>query len=560
VIEPLSATAIPPSAPGTGFRSAAEILALGALLALGVIVAFDLDYVVVEIEDVEFRPHHVLAGVAIGAASVVVVHRNRATPRNFTRAEAYVIGCAAVGEMGVLLAAYMSPLGSIVHQRTLDLSIVFAVGAATVVVGRRRRVLLLVSIGIGVVFAAFIGVTEFATSWSSPLADRYRGRVTLLGDAVRLTRPFSHANIAAMFFGPAAVGAFAFASAVSGRWRFAILIAGSTLVTITALTASRAGVVAVVMGSLILIAVLAGDQTRRAPIPWIIVSLGAGLLLALLWSPTVRDRVSGPDRFAATVIAPVDLVLEDTETVTVFVRNDSSELWPSAGPMRVVLTARWRDFDQELQWLTQVWPIPASFAPGDSAEVAVQIPVSVPDGAYLLVWDLLLDREAFFLESGGQQSLSRVDVRGSQADLQPGPVVVAKTQPGRVAIWGWAVELIADRPLFGHGVGTMRFASRNVVDGSPVLPSHAHNIVLEPLVGSGLVGSATLLALLGALVVDLGRRIRSVGPVALVVGASLLVILGHGLVEWPLMFTPLATLFAMLGGLWVVSRDDMVIR
>jgi len=535
-------------------------VALGALIALGVIVAFDLDYVVVEIEDVEFRPHHVLAGVATGMAAVTIAGRGWQSRHDFTRVEAFVIVGAVVGEAAVLGAAFISPLGSIVHQRTLDLSIVFAVVAATVVVGRKHRVVVFSAIGIGVGIAAFVSVVEFATSSSFPLADRYRGRVTLLGDEVRLTRPFSHANIAAMFFGPAAVGVFAFASTISGRRGLLPAAAGMSLVTITALTASRAGVVAVVMGTLILLAVLGSDPNRRGPIPLILGAVIAGLVIAVLWSPTVRDRVAGADRYAASLVAPPDMVLEDTETVRVVVRNESSDIWPSRGPMRVVLTARWRNFDQELQWLTQVWPLPAPLDPGNSAEIAVQIPVSVADGRYLLVWDLLVDREAFFLESTGQQALSRVDVQNSRANLSPGPVVRAKTQPSRTAIWGWATELIADRPLFGYGIGRMRFAVKDVVEDNSVLPSHAHNIFLEPLVGSGIVGSFALLGFVGFLVVDLGRRIRSVGPVGLIAGTSLFVLLGHGLVEWPFMFTPLSALFAMLGGLWLVSREDMILR
>ncbi|NOX28994.1 MAG: O-antigen ligase family protein, partial [Actinobacteria bacterium] len=324
------------------------------------------------------------------------------------------------------------------------------------------------------------------------------------------------------------------------------------LVAITTLTASRAGLAAIMVGALVLLTVASRDSAL-----WILVGVTAGVAFALPWSPAVRDRVSGSDRFAATVEAPADFALNELTTLTLFVRNDSSDVWPAAGSDRVLVSARWRDLEQNRQWLTQVWPIPAEIGPGQSVDVAVQVPIDVPDGRYLVVWDLLLDREAFFLESAGEQALTTVDVANSLATLTPGPVVRAPTQPTRIEIWGWTLELFQRRPAFGHGVAMMRFVVGDVSDASTVAASHGHNIVLEPLASSGLVGSFSLVALLGLLATDLARRVRQVDSVGLIAGSALIVMLVHGLVEWPLMFVPLSTLFAMFAGLWTVSRDEV---
>ncbi|NOX29436.1 MAG: hypothetical protein GXP35_05220, partial [Actinobacteria bacterium] len=186
-------------------ESALEVLAFGALMALGFLVAFDLDLAIVEIDEVEFRPHHVLVVVALVATIKVATSAVMGTDDlAWSSSQRLVLRGLFVGELGLLTAAYFSPFGSIVHQRTLDLSIVFAVAVATIVVARRHRSALLISVGVGVCLAATVAVVEYTTTSGFLIGDQYRGRPTFLGGERRLTRPFSHANIAAMFFGPAA--------------------------------------------------------------------------------------------------------------------------------------------------------------------------------------------------------------------------------------------------------------------------------------------------------------------------------------------------------------------
>jgi len=547
-------------------ESATAILGLDALMALGVLIAFDLDLVFVEIDEVEFRPHHVLATVALVATIKVATSAVLSTGGlEWSSSQRLVLRGLFVGEFGLLTAAYFSPFGAIVHQRTLDLSMVFAVAVATIVVARRHRSAILISVGVGVCLGAIMAVVEYTTTSGFLIGDQYRGRPTFLGAERRLTRPFSHANVAAMFFGPAAVAAFAVglvrrgtaegnaqSRGLASKTKAIAFGVAVVLVAITTLTASRAGVAAVMVGALVLMTV-----ASRGSALWILVGLAAGVAFALPWSPAVRDRLNGSDRFAATVEAPADFALNELTTLSVFVRNDSSDVWPAAGSDRVLVSARWRDLEQNRQWLTQVWPIPSEIGPGESVDISVQVPIDVPDGRYLMVWDLLLDRVAFFLESAGEQALTTVDVANSVATLSSGPVVRPPTQPSRIEIWGWTLELFQRRPAFGHGVAMTRFVVSDVSDSSTVAPSHGHNIVLEPLASSGLVGSFSLIALLGLLAVDLTRRVRQVDSVGLIAGSALIVMLVHGLVEWPLMFLPLSTLFAMLAGLWTVSREGV---
>lgn len=546
-------TTDPPTFGPSKVRIGGDIVATTALLVLGVVFAFDSTYVVFELDRVQMRPHHLIVAIAVGGSIISLLG---APPHRFSALERTSIFGLTFAAGALATAAFFSPRGAIVHQRTFDLLIVFGVAFAVVVVVRTEEIAKIVgaTMAAGVVLALGVALLAYVDASDIGLGDRYRGRVTLLGDERRLTRPFSHANIAAMFMAPAAVAMAGWACLGRGRQGAGAAVVAGLLALSVSLTASRAGVAAVLVGALGLLIVFGIRQS--------IVVAGAltiGLLAAIPMSPAIRDRLTGSDRFAATVTVPDNFELSGPTTVSAHVRNDSSDLWPAAGSGAVRLTARWRNPDQDKQWLTQTWPLPEALGPGESADVVVQVLVDVPDGTYLVVWDLLLDREAFFLESRGEQSVMLVEVTGSTADLAAGPVVRARVTPGRRSIWGWSLALFAKRPWFGHGPGAMRFVVNEVAATErAVSPSHAHNIALEPLSSWGMVGSVPFLALLGFLVVDIPRRVRRVDAVTVAVGFGLVGVLVHGLLEWPLMFPPLGIGFGMLAGMWMVGRERLV--
>lgn len=534
--------------------AAPQVITTAALLVLCVVIGFDSDYVVLDIEQASLRPHHGLAAVAAAGAVAWVVADWRS--RAAFGPDRMVAGGIALATVAFLCAAWGSELGSVVHQRTFDILIVFVTAFAVVVTVRcagSRRVLL-VALGCGAVLGAAVATLAYLTGGDVGLGSRYRGTVTLLGEHDRLTRPFSHANIAAMFFAPAAVGFLAAATMTKKRSRVLLAGVGGWLVCLVALTASRAGLLAVGIGVAAIIA------ATRHSVVLVSAAVTTAVVLAVAISPALRDRVIGSDRFDAHVSAPADFTLTASSTVSVEVRNDSSDVWSSVGADRVVVTARWRNVAQDHEWLTQVWPLPSDVAAGDTSVVDVQVLPQVPDGSYVVIWDLLIDREAFFLESIGSQAVSRVEVVGSEATIPGGPVVRARSVPGRRSIWGWSLDLFAERPVFGHGPANMRFVVNDVVDSDrPVSVSHAHNIVLEPLSAWGLVGGLPFLTLLGLLGVDVVRRLRRVGLEGLVVGSAIVAVLTQGLLEWPMMFPPLAAGFAILGGLWVSAPRSQIV-
>lgn len=534
----------------------ALVITTTSLLTLAALGAFDSNYVVVEIAQVDLRPHHVMAVVAgAGAGWSVVVGLAPGPSSIWTSFERRLMAGASVAAALFLLSAATSPLGSIVHQMTFDVLIVYVVFVAVLLTGRHpvSRSALPVALVAGFVLATVTAILAFATATDIGLGSRYRGQITPLGAEIRLTRPFSHANVAAMYFAPGAAAALALAARSCVPRRLWWLAGAAVLVTVVALTVSRAGVVAVLVGAVAVVIV-----SPRAW-PWILATLILGLMVAVPISPALRNRISGSDRLAATVVPPGDFRLDRTTTVSVFVRNDSAEPWPFEGSDAVMLTARWRDEAQQRQWITHVWPLPRVVAAGEGVDVSVQVPVAVPDGRYVVLWDVLVDREAFFLEWRGVQAVTTVEVAGSDSELTGGPVVRVRPRPGRATIWHWSLELLRERPLLGHGPGGLRFVVNDVaMTQRPVQVSHAHSVVLEPLSAWGLIGGVPFIALLGLLAVDIVRRLRTVEPVTAAVGVALVAMLTHGVVEWPLMFPPLASLFALLAGLWVVGRDPMV--
>lgn len=72
---------------------------------------------------------------------------------------------------------------------------------------------------------------------------------------------------------------------------------------------------------------------------------------------------------------------------------------------------------------------------------------------------------------------------------------------GRTQIWEWCLQKIAEYPLFGLGYNQI-----GVLGKPPLLVFHAHNVVLEWLVGFGLVFGTLMLAILAVLVLRAIRR------------------------------------------------------
>ncbi len=95
---------------------------------------------------------------------------------------------------------------------------------------------------------------------------------------------------------------------------------------------------------------------------------------------------------------------------------------------------------------------------------------------------------------GGGVALAMVQVQEKRLEQVPGLVLAKDPRP---EIWGTAVGIIKERPLTGLGFGR-GIARQTLVEELGVGQFwHAHNLVLESAIGSGIPGAALLLLLIG---------------------------------------------------------------
>ena len=83
----------------------------------------------------------------------------------------------------------------------------------------------------------------------------------------------------------------------------------------------------------------------------------------------------------------------------------------------------------------------------------------------------------------------------------------------RQAIWRFSASVVMDAPWFGHGINTSNFvvgADTPIPEvGSTIMPSHPHNWILEVLIDTGFVGTATVSATLVILLVTVVRTVEN---------------------------------------------------
>src|SRR5262249_5997721 len=128
----------------------------------------------------------------------------------------------------------------------------------------------------------------------------------------------------------------------------------------------------------------------------------------------------------------------------------------------------------------------------------------------------------------------------------------------RWARWQNTLQLIAERPLFGHGPGSYlevypRFYRAVAIDDEEnerMRVSHAHDVFLDLAAEHGLVGVGLLAAGIGAALV-LRRRTRQGRGRMLAPAAGLASLFVSGLTGYPLHVPATAAMFALFVGLLI---------
>ena len=251
-------------------------------------------------------------------------------------------------------------------------------------------------------------------------------------------------------------------------------------------------------------------------------------------------------------------------TVPMTVRNTGRRDWPPLGPNPVNLSYHWvaPDGPEILLWDgARTW-LPDTVAVGDTVTLSALIDSRVPPGRYRLQWDLVQEHIAWFSTLGAPTATTWIDVEQWDdapviAELPPPITSIYRKRPSRRTLWAAAVEMWAERPLFGIGPDQFRHQVGAYLDLATFdNRTHASSLYVETLVGQGLVGLLALLALLAAVTRTVARgwhRVDELAPRVLGLGLALgvLAYVAHGAVDHFLAFTPTYGLFWLLTGLTV---------
>jgi hypothetical protein len=128
------------------------------------------------------------------------------------------------------------------------------------------------------------------------------------------------------------------------------------------------------------------------------------------------DRSPEPPIWSAAYVGhdtPAEVGTNRGYAVTLRVRNTSNGTWRSAGSVegRVVISYRWRHLDGSLA-IPQgdITLLPAALPPGEAAEVAAGLWTPSEPGRYLLEWEALCERVAWFSDRGVAPLVHEVQV------------------------------------------------------------------------------------------------------------------------------------------------------
>lgn len=414
-------------------------------------------------------------------------------------------------------------------------------------------------LGAGVVGAGAVGLAVWTAGHEVLGTEHLVGSISWFGPHARLTRPWSTANVAGM----AMAASLPSLLVLRPAWR---LGAAAVVVPALLLTYSRGAAVAVAVGMLVVVAV----RRMRADARWVVA--GAAFVAVVMvaapgWADRLADR-GGTDWFGVELDVPEQVVLDaDGTTATVTVSNRSAVSWSATGDDRVELVARWVGAGQAWSWGAQRWPLPDDLAPGESLVLTVPVDATVPDGAFDVRWDVERGDRVGFLEALRLTSESPGLVTASPiaaADVRPTRVVDPRRPLARTEIWSLAAGAFLDAPLLGVGPSELAAATADDVGPGRHVPGrHAHNLALESLATTGILGTAALAVVLGGAVwCAAGRAWRTRGRdvVGLAVLAGLTAVLVHGLVDHPLVYSSAAIPVAVLTGIGWTWRQRAVAR
>ncbi len=467
------------------------------------------------------------------------------TPPRSSRRRRWLGALVAATIGGVWLSAFAGPdlpLHAATAARVCVMPLL-ALATALHVEDRADRAFLGRLAAVGAAAGAALGAVVLVAGHEVVGSDVFFGQITRLGASDRLTRPWAHANVAAMAIGASAAGV-----AALGSLR-ARVVMGATLVAALVATASRGGILALIVGAVAWMA-LARDDRRRAVVQ--VAGLAVVVVASIVASPSVTGRVGADEPlrwWGVEIDAPASLAIgPDGAPTSIRIENTSEERWAAEGSEAVVLSARFALEGSSEVVGEQRWPLPRPMDPSERLELDLVVEPLAPEGPVEITWDLLLDQRAYFRQfTGLAPVITQADVVGPTPAGEPtsvGAFIDPPGRPSRPDLWRSGLTQFIDNPLLGAGPGGY---SRGLDE---LTVSHGHSLVIEPLVSWGLLGTAPMLAIVAGAVVHAVRRAwASRDPFDRAVAAGVFAVAAHGLVDWHLVHVSVAIPLGILVGI-----------
>lgn len=366
---------------------------------------------------------------------------------------------------------------------------------------------------------------------------------------------------------------------------YAGIVAGTAAVMVVQInTLTRTALVAMPV-SLLAGAVLAllFRYTRRVAIFF---ALAASMLIAILgiytmFSNKVAERVGAGEQVNGFNAAYEDVQLPELRpggefVARVRIRNLSEVYWQQEGDEQIIFIYFWRSYpgkDVVTNVPSKITKLPTGLGPRDSQEIDVVFHTPETPGSYLLIMELAKNNVGPFswwnvpplvipLEFD-ELGARRFAVQEKSGDFTGSGSI--EPTPSRSQLWPAALRAWKLNPVLGVGADQFRKRYSETMPGLPKDERVAsHNIFLEALANTGIVGLAVMFFLLGSAAwrsLQLVRE-RSISGGARLMSLALIAALTayviHGLLDYFLWQTGVAfVFFAELGLIsWLYQKRD----
>jgi hypothetical protein len=548
-----------------------QTIGLTVFVVLAIVLPFELKDPLFHVGPLGITSVEIVIYLAVGvwAAQWLVTRR-----RLWTLAHTAIAAWAVI----LILSACLAP-----SYRAEALKFAFRVaGSCTLCIAaasfvRTPRSAALVGSGLlaGSVLSAAAAQAEILLPGAASFLANFKADPSMTGQYLRASGTFQYANIASMYWEaalPLAPAVFLWwgRRRFAGRCWWAALACLLLLCDAILISASRAGIL-VALVSLAALYVISRHllPSLRSLAGFGLISSVALIAIHLASNNLLMLRLTFPNMsawyHAEYEDFPVDLTMEagGSARIPLTIRNRGNLAWSAQGSQSVVVSYHWLDPNGEkiLLWEGSRTALPADVEPGAALKMEPLVIAGSKPGRYILQWDMLQEKIAWFsvyrIPKSRMHVLVLPSTAGTAISKYPPPMDWPLLSVPRRDLWRAAVRMWLQSPVLGAGpdnfrrlfgpyLGLKRFDTR----------IYSNNLYLELLSTAGLAGLAGLIAVLitttaAAKRAWLGAEHPEDKLLVVGIGLGLAAFYLHGLVDYFFAFTPTYGMFWILTGMAV---------